>query len=136
MPTVCLNVNSDCVKVFFAPDCNGPDWSVVLQKEPRSRRVEEEDSEEGVIGASGYITPMTRDDGPSNGYGIGRGAPISGANIRAEEVALVDALREEPNAPERYDDMDHVDDDDDDDVQVSDDDLADNGGAIDPEFHY
>lgn len=135
MPTIYLNVDNDYVKVFFAPDCNGPEWSVVLQKEPRSRRVEE-DSEEGVIGTSGYSTPITRDDGRSNGYGIGMGAPISGANIRAEEVALVDALREEPDAPERYDDMDHVDDDDDDDVQVTDDDLADNGHAIDPEFQY
>ena len=32
--------------------------------------------------------------------------------------------------------MDHVDDDDDNDIQLSNDDLADNGQAVDPEFQY
>ena len=97
-------------------DHTDPAWSVVIQKEPRSRRTEN-DNEESVIGASGLSTPVTFDDGQFRGI---PDRPIHlnvGVPVNPEEVAAVDAGRERGGSDEPYEDMEHVDEDDDEDIE-------------------
>ena len=93
---------------------------VVIQKEPRSRRVEG-DSDEIVIGASGYANPVTSGDG---NVGHADGSDVGdheGDSVPVQEVYVVDAEREHANAPEDVYDIDHIDDDDDDDIEIEED---------------
>lgn len=106
-------------QVFFAPDNDNQQWSVVIQKEPRSRRVED-DSDEGVIGATGYSTPLTFDDTSMNDLEGNAGSTQEGVPVPAEEVVALDAAMEVPIVSEPLAAMEHEDDDDDEDVDVDD----------------
>ena len=102
-------------QVFFVQDNDNPYWSVVIQKEPRSRRVEDE-SEDIVIGASGLATSVTVDK-VGAGYNDIPGAD-RGINVPIQEVVLADAERESDESANHFEDMDHEDEDDDDEVNI------------------
>ena len=89
---------------------------MVIQKEPRSRQVEG-DTDETVIGASGYATPITVDDTRNMGIPFERDGVHEGVTVPVQEVAAVDASVESNDALENVDDIDHIDDDDDDDIE-------------------
>ena len=95
-------------------DKENPAWSVILQKEPRSKR-NEEDVDERVFGATGYSDPL-----PSAGHIHGSTDSkighehAEGEHVPLQEVAMVDALMEDVREVNGYDDMDLVDDNDDD----------------------
>lgn len=105
------------MQVFFAPDNVNLQWSVVLQKEPRSRRVEE-DNDDGVLGAPGFATPVTLDD---VGASVSRnaGGPVDvGIEVPLPEVDVMNAQRENDGAAEPINEMDHVDEDLDSDTEM------------------
>ena len=90
---------------------------VVIQKEPRSRRVED-DSDQSAIGAGGLNVPVTFDDlGVEEMRARQRGSD-GGESVPVDEIAAVDAFREPPYASDPLTELDHVDDDDDDDVEI------------------
>ena len=96
-------------------DGGDPEWDVVVQKEPRSRRVEDDVVEVGVLGASGLATPLTWDENSSSFAGDGAGVARAGVQVPRENVAMVDAQREPPRSGSPYNDMDWIDDDEEDD---------------------
>ncbi|KAG0597255.1 hypothetical protein M758_UG324500 [Ceratodon purpureus] len=100
-------------QVFFATDKDRPTWSVVLQKEPRSRR-NDDDTNKVVIGATGYSDPLITfglNDNPT--YNERAADRTDGINVSVQEVAMEDAQMEAPDATDAYNDIDHEDDDDD-----------------------
>ena len=105
------------MQVFFAADNDNPHWSVVLQKEPRSRRVEE-DNDDVPIGAAGLATPVTLDDNSFGTNATEDGEWSAGINVPVQEVELADAERETEETENALQDVDHVDEDDDDDVDT------------------
>ena len=104
------------IQVFFAEDRDNPQWNVVIQKEARSRRVED-DADQYVIGAGGLESPLTFEDPDPAETARNLREGNSGENVRVQEVAAVDATREAQYTAEPLEAMDHVDDDDDDDVE-------------------
>lgn len=93
-------------------DRENPTWSVVVQKEPRSRR-NEDDYEEGVIGATGFQEPVTTYGRRQERNGATAAAVEGeGETVPMQEVAMVDAQMEERTAVDGYEDMEHADDDD------------------------
>ena len=90
---------------------------MVIQKEARSRRVEE-DIEEGVLGAPGYANPVMPHDAsiprpPGRHTDADEGVPVP-----VQRVAFVVAEVEEPGTEDGVDQLDVIDDDDDDDIGI------------------
>ncbi|KAG0594744.1 hypothetical protein M758_UG105300 [Ceratodon purpureus] len=80
-------------QIFLVPDRENPQWSVVVQKEPRSRRVEE-DYDDGVLGAPGFTDPVLPDCTNEAGNHTDGRQNERGYHIRVQEVHFVDAEQE------------------------------------------
>lgn len=111
------------MRVFFAQDHDDTTWSVVIQKEPRSRRIQDNVDEPGIIAAPGYDNPITWDESNSPLLSKLPYDALVGVQVAPEDVAMVEACREPHESRTPYVDMDWVDDDDDDDMDCQDVDL-------------
>lgn len=72
----------------------------------------------GVLGAPGFNNPVTWDDSNAPLSRDRAYAGRAGVQVTGEDVAIVDARRENANSRIPFDDVDWVDDDDDDDIEV------------------
>lgn len=91
---------------------------MVIQKEPRSRRVED-DSDEGSIGASGLRTPVTSHQDIGEGRVNGAANHHEGVNVPQQDVTMANAEMEDLTAEQAFEDEDHIDDDDDEDIAIA-----------------
>ena len=78
------------VQVFFIRDWKHPSWSVVLQKEPRSRRVLENNDEQ-ILGISGELIGLQLPL-DMNAVEFQRNPTNAGERVPAAEIARLNAL--------------------------------------------
>ena len=119
-------------QVFFVDDPTDPEWKVVLEKQPRSKRHSQEDDDEQrpdaaehVFNAPGLHIPLTRVD-TAPGVGSAAGASTSrgtnyeaacdgdsgGENVAEAEVRAASEDIEAPDDPVGWVDEDYEDEDD------------------------
>lgn len=91
---------------------------MVIQKEPRSRRVEE-DSDEGFIGAGELPTPVTNESESVAADSNDGNGDDSGVNIPVRAVDTVFEDMEPVDAAQAFQDVDHEDDDDYEDIALA-----------------
>lgn len=88
-------------QVFFIQDWKHPGWRIVLQKEPRSRRVVDSNDEQ-ILGISGDLVGLQL---PVNMNSVEFRQPVgaAGERVPAAEVARLNALVR----GERYEEEEH-----------------------------
>ena len=92
--------------VFFIQDWLHPGWRVVLQKEPRSRRVVDNDDEQ-ILGISGDLSGLQLPV-DLNAAEFRPNMMLDGENVPAAEMARLNALVRGEGNPEGHHTRVHV----------------------------